>query len=148
VSGGGDTYDTVPREGSASSSPTILKICSRPSSLRRVTVISRGGVALVLWRVDDLRAGAPRPPIRKLSHSRCSCLSVALVRRSTVRRLETVSAASMPGKASFGHKIAVRRYRSVRKPSPIVLGFLDEGAAHRCRAEVRFDLRASILFDA
>src|SRR6202042_709001 len=42
----GDTYDTVPREGSASSSPTILKICSRPSSLRRVTVIPKDALLL------------------------------------------------------------------------------------------------------
>ena len=37
----GDTYDTVPREGSASSSPTILKLCSWPSFLRRVTVVPK-----------------------------------------------------------------------------------------------------------
>ncbi len=38
----GETQDTEPREGSASSSPTILKLCSRPSFLRRVTVVPNG----------------------------------------------------------------------------------------------------------
>src|SRR6202162_4657121 len=34
----GDTYEIVPRDGSASSSPTMRYVCRRPSSRRMVTV--------------------------------------------------------------------------------------------------------------
>jgi hypothetical protein len=65
-----------------------------------------------------------------------------------VGRLETVERGHNAGKTRFGYEIGMRRYRSVRKPNRVVLGFLDEGAAHWRRAEFRFDFRASILFDA
>src|ERR1700722_4559496 len=42
----GDRWESVPREGSASSSPTILKLCSRPSSRRRLTVMPKDAVLL------------------------------------------------------------------------------------------------------
>ena len=40
----GETYDTVPRDGSASSSPTMRNVCARPSSLRTVTVMPKDTV--------------------------------------------------------------------------------------------------------
>ena len=42
----GDRWERVPRDGSASSSPTILKLCSRPSSRRRVTVKPKDALLL------------------------------------------------------------------------------------------------------
>jgi hypothetical protein len=48
----------MPREGSASSSPTILKLCSRPSFLRRVQSCRRtpGLGQAVAWRLLRSRA--------------------------------------------------------------------------------------------
>jgi hypothetical protein len=42
----GDTWESVPRDGSASSSPTILKLCSRPSSRRSVTDMPKDALLL------------------------------------------------------------------------------------------------------
>jgi hypothetical protein len=43
----GETWDTVPLDGSASSSPTMRKVCLRPSSRRRTTVVpKRAGLFL------------------------------------------------------------------------------------------------------
>ena len=65
-------------------------------------------------------------------------------------RFETGESSLDVGKSGFGHEIAVKRYKPVRKPGRVIVWFLDERAAH-CGlpgAELRFDLSASIFFDA
>jgi hypothetical protein len=44
----------VPREGLASSALRILKLCSRPSCLRRVTVLPKDAVHLSAGAFDGL----------------------------------------------------------------------------------------------
>ena len=55
---------------------------------------------------------------------------MAFVCCGAVRRLETAESGLDGRKPCFGHEIAVRRYRPVRKFGRVVLGFLDERAAH------------------
>ena len=47
-----------------------------------------------------------------------------------VRRFETAESGLDGSKPSFGHEIAVRRYRPVRKFGRLVFGFFDKCAAH------------------
>jgi hypothetical protein len=74
----------VPRDGSASSSPTILKLCSRPLSLRRLTVMPKDAVLLSAGGLTT-SALAPRPPITDFPQSGCGGFPIAFVYGGTVR---------------------------------------------------------------
>ena len=47
-----------------------------------------------------------------------------------MRRFETAESGFDGSKPRFGHEIAVRRYRPIRKFGRLVFGFFDKGAAH------------------
>jgi hypothetical protein len=79
---------------------------------------------------DDFRARAPRSPVTDFPQSRSGGSRVAFVRRGAVRRLETAQGGLNGRKPRFGHKIAMRRYRPVRKFGLVIFVFSDEGAAH------------------
>jgi hypothetical protein len=62
-----------------------------------------------------------------------------------VRRFETAESGLDGSKPGFGHEIAVRRYRPVRKLGRLIFGFFDKRAAHAgywCRTGVRRLARA------
>ena len=112
--------------------------------------MSEGRRAFIIRRFDHLGARAPRLPVADFPQSHGGALAVALFVGSPMRRFEAGESGLDVGKSRFGHEIAVRRYKPVRKPDRVVVCFLDERAAH-CGlpgAELRFDLSASILFDA
>ena len=103
-----------------------------------------------MWRFDQLGARAPRLPIPDFPQSHGGALAVTPFHRSSMLRFETGESSLDVGKSGFGHEIAVKRYKPVRKPGRVIVWFLDERAAH-CGlpgAELRFDLSASIFFDA
>jgi hypothetical protein len=62
----GDRWESVPRDGSASSSPKILKLCSRPSSRRSLTVKPKD-VLLLSSDVLTTSALARRAPQYRIS---------------------------------------------------------------------------------
>jgi len=80
--------------------------------------------------LDDFRARPPRSPIAHFPRGGISSSPVTFVCCGRVRRLETAESGLDGSKPGFGHEIAVRRYQPVRKFGRIVLGFLDERAAH------------------
>src|ERR1700733_12597793 len=60
----GDRWESVPRDGSASSSPTILKLCSRPSSRRSVTVMPKDGTVRLTIKARPRSYTAAMPTAR------------------------------------------------------------------------------------
>jgi hypothetical protein len=85
---------------------------------------------LVGRRFDDFRARAPRSPVTDFPQSSGGGFPVAFVCCGAVRRLETAESGLNGRKPRFGHKIAMRRYRPLRKFGLVVLVLLHEGAAH------------------
>jgi hypothetical protein len=64
-----------------------------------------------------------------------------------MRRFKARESSLDLGQSGFGHEVAMKRYRPVRKSGFVAVCFPYERAAHceRSRAEYRFDLSASIL---
>jgi hypothetical protein len=85
---------------------------------------------LLSARGFDFRTRAPRSPVTDFARSRSSGSRVASVCCGAVHRLETAESGLNGRKPRFGHNIAVRRYRPVRKIGFVVLAFFDERAAH------------------
>ena len=126
----GETYDTVPCDGLASSSPTIRKVCSRPSSRRSVTVMPNDTVSASAdgWTIS--RARAPRPPVAYFAQGGSGSANIALSERSLVGGFKTAESRLYCREAFERHKVAVTRYRPVRQIRYRVLSFLDKGATH------------------
>jgi hypothetical protein len=100
----------------------ILKLCSRPSFLSRVTVVPKDA-----W--PRAGGGLPHSPIAHFPRGGSS-FPVTFVCCGPVRRFEKAESGLDGRKPRFGHEIAVRRYRPVRKFGRLAFGFFDKRAAH------------------
>ena len=130
----GETYDTVPRDGSASSSPTMRNVCSRPSSLRTVTVMPKETTPAVGRRPDNFRTCSSPTPITDFPQRGGGSLRIAFVDRSPIRRFKTVDRGFNRREPISRYEIAVAQCRPIGKFFGAGVRFFHKGAAHGANA--------------
>jgi hypothetical protein len=108
----------------------MRNVCSRPLSLRRRTVVPNDASVLSAGGLTssalDRRARQYRTSLRA---DAAACL-IAVVDRSPVGRLEANESAFDRPQTFRCDEVSMRRYRTIGKVRRLVVGFLDEGAAH------------------
>jgi hypothetical protein len=126
----GETWDTVPRAGSASSSPTMRNVCAR-------SIIAAHGhcgpemyFIFIGCRFYDLRARPSRIPVSKFASRRCDRRPVIFSYRGLICSFKTAKCPLDRGKAFSCYEVRMHRYRSIRQVVNFVLDFLNERAAH------------------
>ena len=116
---------------------------------RSVTVMPKDALLLSFEAFDPFRARAPRAPVADFSRGRGGGVHVAALQGRAVaasERRERLQFWRVPLRS----RNSGRRYGSVRKPRCVVLGSLNECAAHRdlsAFSDLRFDFRASMRFE-